>query len=56
MSTIFKSGLHSSFSNSNFMNNNKQVSDSKQETISVIFTHPPPIPLLPKIYSVTNLT
>ena len=40
MSTIFKSGLYSTFSNSTIMNKNKEVSHSKQETISVIFTHP----------------
>ena len=33
MSTIFESGLYSN-------SNSKQVSHSKQETISVIFTHP----------------
>ena len=44
MSTIFKSELYSTFSNSTIMNKNKQVSHSKQGTIS-----PPPIPLLPKI-------
>ena len=41
MSTIFKSGLYSTFSNSTIMNKNKQVSHSK-ETIRVIFTHPSP--------------
>ena len=35
MSTIFKSGLYSTFSNSTIMNKNKEVSHSKQET-----THP----------------
>ena len=40
MSTIFKSGLYSTFSNSTIMNKSKEVSHSKQETISVIFTHP----------------
>ena len=44
MSTIFKSGLYSTFSNSTIiiMNKNKQVSHSKQEKISVILTHPSP--------------
>ena len=49
MNTIFKSGLCSTFSNSSIMNKNKQVSHSKQETISVIFTHPSPNLLLSKI-------
>ena len=40
MNTIFKSGLYNTFSNSTIMNENKEVSHSKQETISVIFTHP----------------
>ena len=40
MSTIFKSGLYSTFSNSTITNKNKEVSHSKQETISAIFTHP----------------
>ena len=40
MSTILKSGLYSTFLNSTIMNNNKEVSHSKQETVSVIFTHP----------------
>ena len=44
MSTIFKSGLYSSFSNSTIANKKQQVSHSKQETISVIFTHPYPNP------------
>ena len=39
MSTIFKSGLYSTFSNSTIMNKNKEVSHFKQETISVFFTH-----------------
>ena len=44
MSTIFKSGLYSTFSNFTTVNEKKQVSHSKQETISVIFTHPSPNP------------
>ena len=48
MSTIFKSGLYSTFSNSTIMNKNKQVSHSKQETISVFFTHPSPNPSAPQ--------
>ena len=56
MSTIFTMGLYSTFSNSTIMNKDlKQVSHSKQETISVIFTHPSPNPSAPKD-SVTNLT
>ena len=47
-STIFKSGLYGTFSNSTTMNKNKQVSHSKQETISVIFTHPSPNPSAPQ--------
>ena len=53
MSTIFESGLYSTFSNST--KKDKQVSHSKQETISIIFTHPSPKPSAPKD-SVTNLT
>ena len=49
MSTIFKSGLYSTISNSTIMNKTKQVSHSKQETISVISRTPTPIPLPPKI-------
>ena len=41
-SAIFESGLYSTSSNSTIMNRNKQVNHSKQETISVIFTHPSP--------------
>ena len=48
MSTIFKSGLDSTFSNSTIMNKNKQMSHSKQETISVIFTHSFPNPSAPQ--------
>ena len=44
MSTIFKSGLYGTFSNSTIMNKNKQVSHSKQETISIIFTSNPSAP------------
>ena len=51
----FKSGLYSTFANSTIMNKDKQVSHSKQETISIIFTHPSPNPSAPKD-SVTNLT
>ena len=47
MSTIFKSGLYSTFSNSSIMNTNEQVSHCKQETRSVIFTHPSPNPSAP---------
>ena len=32
--------LYSNSSNSTIMNKKKQVSHSKQETISIIFTHP----------------
>ena len=39
-----KSGMYSTFSNSTIVNKNKQVNHSKQETISVIFTHPSPNP------------
>ena len=39
-----KSGLYSTFANSTIMNKDKQVSHSKQETISIIFTHPSPNP------------
>ena len=56
MSTIFTLGLYSTFSNSTIMNKDlKQVSHSKQEIISIIFTHPYPNPSAPKD-SVTNLT
>ena len=48
MSTIFKSGLYSTFSNSTIMNKNKQVSHSKQEKISVILTHPSPYSSAPQ--------
>ena len=48
MSTIFKSGMYSTFSNSTIVNKNKQVNHSKQETISVIFTHPSPNPSAPQ--------
>ena len=51
----FKSGLYSTFSNATIMNKDKQVSHSKQEIISIIFTHPYPNPSAPKD-SVTNLT
>ena len=49
MSTIFKSGLYSNFSNSTIINRSKQVSHSKLDTISVIFKHPFPNPSAPKI-------
>ena len=48
MSAIFGSGLYSTSSNSTIMNKNKQVNHSKQETISVIFTHPSPNPSAPQ--------
>ena len=48
MSTIFKSGLYSTFSNSTIINKSKEASHSKQETISVIFTHPFPNPSAPQ--------
>ena len=48
MSTIFKSGMYSTFLNSTIVNKNKQVNHSKQETISVIFTHPSPNPSAPQ--------
>ena len=42
------------------MNKDKQVSHSKRETISIIFTHPSPNPSAPKDiawqYNVTILT
>ena len=44
----FKSGMYSTFSNSTIVNKNKQVNHSKQETISVIFTHPSPNPSAPQ--------
>ena len=56
MSTIFKSGLYSTFSNSSIMNTNEQVSHCKQETRSVIFTHPSPNPSAPTPNILTNLT
>ena len=61
MGTIFKSGLYGNFSNSTIMNiKKKQVSHSKQETISVIFMHPSPNPSATQNivwqYNVTNLT
>ena len=46
MSTIFKSGLYSTFSNST-ITTNEQVSHCQQETRSVIFTHPSPNPSAP---------
>ena len=48
MSAIFGSGPYSPSSNSTIMNKNKQVNHSKQETISVIFTHPSPNPSAPQ--------
>ena len=48
MNNIFKSGLKSNFSNSTVMKKSKQVSHSKQETISAIFTHPSPNPSAPQ--------
>ena len=55
-----ESGLYNNFSNSTIMNKNKQVSHSKQETINVVFTHPSPTPLPPRIKcdikNMTNLT
>ena len=44
MSTIFKSELYSTYSNSTIANEKKEVSNSNQETISVIFTDPSPNP------------
>ena len=44
MSTIFKSELYSTYSDSTIANKKKEVSNSNQETISVIFTHPYPNP------------
>ena len=55
MTTILKSGLYSTFSNSTIVNKNKQVSHSKQEAMGVIFTHPSPNPLASPKYSMTNL-
>ena len=46
MSTIFKSGMYSTFSNSTITNKNKEVSHSKQETISAIFMHPSSLRIL----------
>ena len=41
MSTIFKSGLYSTFSNATIVNkNNSEVSHSKREAINVISTLP----------------
>ena len=48
MSAIFGSGPYSPSSNFTIMNRNKQVNHSKQETISVIFTHPSPNPSAPQ--------
>ena len=45
-----RSTVYSNSSNSTIMNKKKQVSHSKQETISIIFTHPS---LSEKKYSVT---
>ena len=51
MSTFFKSGLYATFLNPTIMNKIKQGSHSKQETISVIFTHPSPNPSAPQSQS-----
>ena len=56
MSTIFKSGMYSTFSNSTIVNKNKQVNHSKQETISVIFTHPSPNPSASQYIVLFDLT
>ena len=48
MSTIFKSGLYSNYSNSTIMNKNKQVSLSKQEPISITNPSPNPCPPPPQ--------
>ena len=49
MSAIFGSGLYSTSLNSTIMSKNKQVNRSKQETMSVIFTHPSPNPSAPQL-------
>ena len=61
MSTIFTSGLYSTFSNSTIMNKKTQVSHSKQKTIlynyTILYSRVPlPKSLCPPKYSVTNLT
>ena len=56
MSVIVGSGPYSPSSNSTIMNKNKQVNHSKQETISVIFTHSSPNPSAPQYIVLFDLT